>query len=171
MYRGRSRRAFAWRMAGCVLGLAGSVVGLLGLRQSILDTFAGGGSVAEVLERMEVWSAAQFILLLVAAVLLCVGAASDRRGATPVGWLAGGIGLMAASVLVRLISGDPGGDHERLGRILDVLAGIVSTGLLGFGFLALCVAVIAHRPGDDGRADPATLASRAGTAAWQFYSS
>src|SRR5690554_2070314 len=106
MYRGRSRRAFVWGMAGCVLGLAGSVVGLLGRRQSILDTFAGGGGIPEVLERMEAWSAAQFVLLLVAAALLCVGAASDRRGATPVGWLAGGMGLMAAGVLVSLISVD-----------------------------------------------------------------
>lgn len=95
-----------------------------------------------------------------------VAALVDRRSAKPVAWLF----LMSAGAGMHFISADLGSEHERLTVIVGMLIEIAQIGLLGGGFLVLCIATIAYRKGSDGRQDPTQLAARVGTTVWRIYS-
>lgn len=169
LYRKRSRPAFAWGMAGSVLGILASLIGLLGKRLSIASAYLADEGLASVLEQMETWATLRFCLLVAAGALLSVAAMVDREGKRPTAWLVGGLALMAVSAVIHFIGVDLGVEHQRLQTILTILVEVAEVGLLGAGLLLLTVAVVAYRPGDDGRTDPADLAQRAGSAAWRLY--
>lgn len=170
LYRKRSPSAFAWGITACVLGIIASGIGFFGTRISIVSAFKGNEGVEGVIERLDSWTLIRFCLLLVASVLLVVAALVDRRSAKPVAWLFAGFFLMSAGSGMHFISADLGGEHERLTVIVGMLIEIAQVGLLGVGFLVLCIAAIAHREGNDGRQDPTQLATRVGTTAWRVYS-
>lgn len=195
-YRTRSPTAFRWGVAGCAAGIAATVLGVLGMRWSLRQTVINGGGAEDLLAQLSVWSLARFALLLLAAALLIVAALVDRggsgreasgRGASgrggsgrdgaadagparrPKGWIAGGVILMALSLLLKAIPVELGADHEGLTMIVDLLKEVLEVGFLGAGILLLSVAAVAHRSGDDQRSEPTELARRAGVAAWRLY--
>lgn len=170
LYRKRSPSAFAWGITACVLGIIASGIGFFGTRISIVSAFKGNEGVEGVIERLDSWTLIRFCLLLVASVLLVVAALVDRRSAKPVAWLFAGLFLMSAGVGMHFISADLGGEHERLTVIVGMLIEIAQVGLLGVGFLVLCIAAIAYREGSDGRQDPTQIAARVGKSAWRIYS-
>lgn len=163
-YRRRSRIAFAWAAIACAAALAASAIGVFSGRVSVAAAIVADEGIGGVLERMDGWALARFVLLLVAGGLLVVAALADRRERRPSGWIAAGILALLAGIALHLVVLDAGADRPRLTAILGVLLEIAQTGLLGVGFLLLCVAAIAHRPSDDGRAEPAEVATRLGAA-------
>lgn len=169
-YRRRSRPAVAWGMVACALGLLASGLGAIGLRASVLSAYRAGTGVEGVLEALGSWTALRLGLLALAGAVLVVAALVDRRTAPPLGWIAGGLVILVTGLGVHLLEPDMGAGHERLSRIVDVLVEMLQAGLLGIGFLVLCVAAIADRPSEDGRPEPADLLRRAGRAAWRLYS-
>ncbi|MGO1809098.1 MAG: hypothetical protein ACTHZN_00720 [Canibacter sp.] len=170
LYRKRSRPAFALGITACVLGIIASAIGFFGTRISVASAFIADAGVEGVSERLDSWTLIRFCLLVVASVLLVVAALVDRGSAKPVAWLFAGVFLMSAGVGMHFVSADLGGEHERLTVIVGMLIEIAQVGLLGVGFLVLCIAAIAYREGSDGRQDPTQLAARVGTTAWRIYS-
>ncbi len=168
VYRRRSRAAFAWGLAACLIAVVASGLGVIAPRLSVLSAVLADSGVEGVLTRMDAWAALQFGLLLVACALLIVAARVDREHGTPLGWVIGGVALVAVGVVASLVHLDLGSAHERLTTIVAVLIGAVQLAAVGLGFLALCVAAVAHRPGDDGHQEPAQLARRLATALWRL---
>lgn len=170
LYRKRSPSAFAWGITACVLGIIASGIGFFGTRISVASAYIADAGIEGVSERLDSWTLIRFCLLVVASVLLVVAALVDRGSAKPVAWLVSGLFLMSAGAGMHFISTDLGSEHERLTVIVGMLIEIAQVGLLGGGFLVLCIAAIAHREGNDGRQDPTQLATRVGTTAWRIYS-
>lgn len=169
LYRKRSRPAFAWGTIACIMGIAASGIGLFGARVSITSAFMASEGIEGALERLDMWALVRFGLLMAAGVLLVVAALADRQRDKPVSWIVTGLILMGGGVGMHFVSLDMGGEHERLTLIVGMFIEMAQAGLLGAGFLAFCIAVIAHRPGTDGRRDPTELAARVGTTAWRIY--
>lgn len=168
-YRNRSRAAFLIGSAACLLGLGASAIGLFGTRLSVTASYVAGEGLAGVLARLDSWALLRFVLLIAAIALLVIAALVDRAGTKPAGLIAGGMLLTLAGIGLRFVEVDSGMDHERLASIVAVLAEVAETGLLGLGFLVLCVAAIAHRPGSDGRKDPADAMRSLASATWRAY--
>lgn len=169
-YRDRSRQAFVWGIAGCVLGVAASALGLVSSRASVVGALVADEGTSGILERIDTWALVRFVLLLVACALLVIAAVVDRGDRrAPGGWLLAGLVLVAGSIALH--GADPAlrFDHERLGRILVFVLEAVEVGLLGGGVLVLAVAAVARRPAADDLPEPTDLARRMGTAAWRFY--
>lgn len=169
-YRKRSRSACAWGIAACVLGLASTAIGLFGQRISIATAYLTDEGFEGVVERLDSWTLIRFGLLVAASGFLIVAAFVDRVGAKPTGWILGGLVILAAGIGLHFVSADFGSEHERVSAIVGVLLEIAQASLLSVGFLVLCVAAVAKRPGTDGRQDPTQLASRVGATAWRLYS-
>lgn len=170
LYRKRSRRAFTWGTVACVLGIAASGIGFFGTRISITSAFMGSEGIEGVLARLDMWALIRFGLLVAAGVLLVVAALADRQRDRPVSWIVTGFILMGGGAGMHFVSLDMGSEHERLSAIVGMVIEIAQAGLLGAGFLVLCIAAIAHRPGTDGHREPTELAARLGTGAWRIYS-
>jgi hypothetical protein len=168
-YRRRSAAAFGWGLTACVLGVLASAIGVLAPRLSALDAALAGAGLEGVLARMDAWAVAQYGLLLVACALLIVAARVDRERGTPLGWMIAGLALVAGGVVASFAHVDLGSEHERLTTIVAILIGTVEVAAMGLGFLALCVAAVAHRAHDDGRQEPAELARRLASTAWRTY--
>ena len=154
-------------LAGLLSPVLGAAL-LIAYRRRSAAAF-GWGLTACVLARMDAWAVAQYGLLLVACALLIVAARVDRERGTPLGWMIAGLVLVAGGVVASFAHVDLGSEHERLTAIVAILIGTVEVAAMGLGFLALCVAAVAHRAHDDGRQEPAELARRLASTAWRTY--
>lgn len=169
-YRKRSQPAFACGITACAAGVVASGIGVFGTRISIASAFAADEGIEGVVERLDSWTPIRFGLLVVAGALLVIAALIDRQGTKPVAWIVGGLLLMGAGLGLNFVTVDVGSEHERLTEIAGMLIEIAQAAVLGVGFLALCLAAIAYRPGSDGRRDPTELAAHVGMTAWRIYS-
>jgi len=169
LYRRRSMLAFTWGVVACVLGLIASGMGLIGVRFSIVSAYRSDSGVDGVLEMLDVWILLRFGLLFVAGLVLVIAAIVDRESKPPISWITVGLAVMVSGLGAHFIEPDLGAGHERLGRILAVFIEIIQHGLLGVGFLILCVAAMANRPDDDDRIEPTELFRNVGGAAWRSY--
>ncbi|WP_147918255.1 hypothetical protein [Ruania zhangjianzhongii] len=169
-YRRRSRAAFGWGIAGCVVAALASGIGVIGERASLATALGSGGGMAGVLEQMGSWAWLRFLFLVVAVALLVVAALVDRPDRSrPMGWILGGLVFGVLGVVTRAVD-IPIEGHEGLTVVVELLMEAVEAALLGLGVLLLAVAAVAHRAPADSQPEPTELARRAGMAAWRLYS-
>lgn len=170
VYRDRFRPALMWGTIACVLALASLLLGVFGDRVSIAGVLVSGRGIDEAWASASLVFLVRLVLLLVASGVLVIAALVGRDGRSPVGWIAAGVVTMAAGVGLHFIEVDFGGEHRGLAAMAEMMVEVVEIGLVGIGFLVLCVAVVAKRPvGDSGRADPAELARDLAARAWRAY--
>lgn len=168
-YRRRSRAAFGWGIAGCLLAALASGIGVIGHQASVATGLSSGAGVDGVLDQMGTWAWARFLILVLATGLLVVAALVDRPHRNrPMGWILGGLALGVLGVLTRVLD-LPIEGHEGLTVVVEILLEAVEAALLGLAVLALAVAAVANRSGTDSRPEPTDVARRAGMAAWRLY--
>ncbi len=176
-YRDRSRPAFAWGLAGGLLGLLGSAAGLVATRASIAGALTAGGGLAESVALLGTWGMVRLGLLLAAVATLVVAALVDRaRRRRPLGWVVGGVLLAVLGLVLGGVEPEVPG-HEGVTMLLELLLEAVQAALVGVAVLLLAVAAVAHRDpgggagggGQDSRPEPTELARSLGMAAWRVY--
>ena len=182
VYRRRAMGSAGWGIAGCVVALLASGIGIADTRLAAIWSLRG----ADFGEHLHRWIVGRFVLLGIAVVLLLIGASTRRRqtahialhsaaSANPTASRAvttliiTGVALSAIGILVQFVPINLGVDHEGLTKILGLLIETVEFALIGAGVFALCLAIVTDRPHSDSLPDPGDWLKRSALGTHRLY--
>ncbi|MCF2586473.1 hypothetical protein [Brevibacterium sp. UCMA 11752] len=182
IYRRRATVGAGWGIAGCVVALLASGVGIADTRLAAIGSLGG----ATFVEQLHGWTLGRFGLLTLAVALLLIGAAAGRKqtahstshgvgSARPTAsrtvtmLVITGLALSTIGIVMQFVPIDLGNDHEGLTEIIGLLMETVEFALIGAGVLALSFAIVTDRPRSDSLPDPDDWLKRSALGVHRLY--